>query len=119
MPQTALPPVVLKENNYAVQAGDLTLALDTADNVNGNSFPFTGREILLVQNPDASAHTFTVTSVADSLGRTGDLGPYSVAATSIAVIDMDTLAGWRQANGTILLAFNSNLLKVKVLRLPG
>lgn len=118
MAQTPLTPVTMKENNYAVQAGDLTLSMDTADNVNGNSFPATGKEILLIQNPDASPHTFTVTSVADQLGRTGDITSYSIPATSIAVIDMDTLAGWKQTNGTVLLAFNSSLIKLKVLRLP-
>jgi hypothetical protein len=117
--QTVLTPQVLKENNYAVQAGDLTLTQTACDNVNGNSFAFTGREILIVNNPDASVHTFTVTSIADSLGRTGDIANYSVAATTIAVIHLDTIPGWRQSNGTILLACNSNLMKFGVLRLPG
>lgn len=116
---TVLTPQVLKENNYAVQAGDLTLTQTACDAVNGNSFAFTGREILIVNNPDAAPHTFTVTSIADQLGRTGDISGYSVAATTIAVIDLDTLPGWRQSNGTILLACNSNLLKYGVVRLPG
>jgi hypothetical protein len=116
---TVLTPQVLKENNYAVQAGDLTLTQTACDNVNGNSFAFTGRETLIVNNPDAAPHTFTLTSIADSLGRTGDIGPYSVAATTIAVIHLDTMPGWRQTNGTILLACNSNLLKFGVVRLPG
>jgi hypothetical protein len=119
MPQTLLTKVVLKENNYSVQAGDLTVAQTAADNVNGNSFQSTGREILLVNNPDVAAHTFTVTSVPDALGRSLDIATYSVASLGIAAIDMDTIAGWRQANGQVFLAVNSNLLKFVVLQLPG
>jgi hypothetical protein len=120
--QTVLTPQVLKENNYQVIAGDLALTETACDNTNGNSFAFTGREILVVHNTDASlAHTFTVTSVADSLGRTDtSLTGYSVPLSAIAVIHLDAIAGWRQSsNGTILLACNSNLIKFGVLRLPG
>lgn len=117
--QTALTPVVLKENNYAVQPGDLTLTETACDNVNGNSFPHTGREILLVHNTNASSGTFSVTSVADQYGRTGDISAYSVAASAIAVIDLDTITGWRQSNGNVLLACSANTMKFVVLRLPG
>jgi hypothetical protein len=119
--QTVLTPQVLKENNYPVIAGDLALTETACDNVNGNSFQFTGREMLVVHNTDASlAHTFTVTSVADSLGRVDtSLTGYSVPLSAIAVIHLDAIAGWRQSNGTILLACNSNLIKFGVLRLPG
>jgi hypothetical protein len=119
--QTALTPQVLKENNYQVIAGDLALTEVACDATNGNSFPFTGREMLLVHNTDAAAaHTFTVTSVPDSIGRTDtSLTSYSVALSTIAVIHLDQIPGWRQSNGTILLACNSALIKFGVLRLPG
>lgn len=118
---TPLTPQVLKENNYQVIAGDLALTETACDNTNGNSFPFTGREMLVVHNSDAvGAHTFTVTSVPDALGRVDtSLTSYSVPLSSIAVIHLDAVAGWRQTNGTILLACNSNLIKFGILRLPG
>jgi hypothetical protein len=119
--QTALTPQVLKENNYQVIAGDLALTESACDNTNGNSFPFTGREMLLVHNTDAAAaHTFSVTSVPDSIGRTdSSLTGYSVPLSTIAVIHLDQIPGWRQSNGTILLACNSALIKFGILRLPG
>lgn len=119
--QTVLTPQVLKENNYQVIAGDLALTETACDAVNGNAFQFTGREMLIIHNTDAAgAHTFTVTSVADSLGRTDtSLTGYSVPLSAIAVIHLDAIAGWRQTNGQILLACNSNLIKFAVLRLPG
>lgn len=115
--QTVLTATALKENNYTVLAGDLALPSTACDNVNGNSFAATGREILLVNNPDAAPHTFTVTSVPDSLGRSDtSLTGYSVPATSLAAIYINTLTGWRQANNTILLACNSNLLKFSIIQ---
>jgi hypothetical protein len=119
MSQTVLTPQVLKENNYAVQAGDLTLNLVASDAVNGNAFPSTGREILVIQNTDAAAHNFGVSSVADAVGRTdSSLSAYSAPANSISVIFLDTIAGWRQT-GQILLTSASALLKFAILRLPG
>jgi hypothetical protein len=115
--QTVLTATALKENNYAVVAGDLALPSTACDNVNGNAFAATGREILLVNNPDAAPHTFTVTSLADPFGRFDtSLTGYSVPATSLAVIYLNTLTGWRQANGQILLACNSNLLKFSIIQ---
>jgi hypothetical protein len=72
---------------------------------------------LLVQNSDASPHTFTVNSVADPYGRTdSSLIGYSVASNAIVGIQMKQLNGWAGAGNGITLACNSNLLKFAVLR---
>jgi vancomycin resistance protein YoaR len=115
MARTALTITTLKQNNYAVQAGDLAVTL-ASDTVNLNAFNATGREILIVQNTDTAAHTFTVTSVADALGRTGDIAAYSVPATSVAAIEASVLAGWKQADGNIYLASTNALLTFGALR---
>jgi len=115
MSRTALTVTTLKQNNYAVQAGDLAVTL-ASDTVNLNAFACTGREILIVQNTDAAPHTFTVTSLADHLGRTGDIATYSVPATSVAAIQMSTLEGWKQADGNIYLTSTNSLLTFGVLR---
>ena len=115
--QTPLTPVTLKQNNYAVVAGDITLAPVAMDNVNGNSFPATGQEVLLFWNTDASPHTVTISSVADTLGRTdASLTGYSIAATSLAAIQMSQLIGWIQPGQIVFLACNSALIKIVVLR---
>ena len=117
MPQTALTPVQLKQDNYAVQAGDLTITPAAADAVNGNSFVATGSEILLIQNTDASPHNITITSVADSIGRTdSSLTNYSCPANSISMIQISQLAGWIQAGQVINLLAASALLHISVLR---
>lgn len=117
MSQTALTVVALKPNNYAVVAGDLLITPAAMDAANGNSFQATGQEVLVFYNSDSSAHTVTVTSVADQLGRTdASLTSYSIPATSFAAIQMKALAGWLEAGNLVYLATSSALVKVSVLR---
>ena len=117
MAQTPISTQTLKQNNYAVVAGDLTISLSASDATNGNSLIATGSVILLVQNTDTVAHTFTVSSVPDSLGRSdASLTTYSVAANGFAAIQLSQLAGWIQPNGNINLASTSALLKFAILR---
>jgi hypothetical protein len=116
---TALSTIVLVQNNVAVTAGQLTLTFTACDNVNGNFFVGTGREVLVVQNADgASAHTFTVSSVADQLGRTDtSLTGYSVAASTTVAVQMKYLAGWLQSGGqNVNVSCNSNQIKFAVLQ---
>lgn len=117
MSQTALTPVQLKQNNYAVIAGDLLITPAAMDAGNGNSFVATGKEVLLFQNTDAAAHTITISSVADGLGRTdSSLTNYSIPANGIAAIQMSQLIGWIQAGQVVNLATSSALVKIAVLR---
>jgi hypothetical protein len=115
MAQTALAVTILKQNNYAVQAGDLTVSF-ASDIVNGNSFAATGREIILAYNSDTVAHTFTVTSQPDSLGRTADIAAYSVAAGAVAAIEASVLNGWINSSGNVILTSTNALLKFGILR---
>lgn len=117
MSQTALTTVVLKQDNYATQPGDLAITPVAMDAANGNSFIATGREVLIFQNTDSAAHTVTVTSVADRLGRLDtQLTAYSIPANSFAAIQMKEINAWIQANGTILLSTSSALIKIAVLQ---
>jgi len=116
MSRTALTPVQLKQDNYAVQPGDLAISF-ASDAVNGNLFGCTGKEILIVQNTDAgAAHTFTVTSVADALGRTGDINDYSIAASSFAAIQLSQIAGWKETDGNIYVSVSDSHVTFCVLR---
>jgi hypothetical protein len=118
---TALVPAQLKQNNYQVQAGDLTLASTAMDATNGNSYPFTAREILIIQNSDSAAHTFSITNCVDNYGSTNStLTNYSVAATgsvgSQVIIEMTLSNGWTCSGNTINLTTSSALLKISVVR---
>lgn len=122
MAQTALTVVQLKQNNYNVQAGDLNVVPAAMDNVNGNSFVATGKEILVFLNTDTATHTVTVQSVGDQLGRldASALASYTVPVASggtsgVAVIEMKQLTGWAVGGG-VTLTTSSNLVKILVLR---
>ena len=115
---TALTPVTPFGPYGAVVANALDLTWTPADATNGNSFPLTGSEILLIWNTDSAAHTFSITSVADNFGRTGDVTTYSVGAGVISSYSFRAGAnGWIQSDGTVHLpAASSALLKFCVLK---
>jgi hypothetical protein len=115
---TALSTIVLVQNNVAVTAGQLSITFTACDVANGNSFTATGREILLVNNTGGSTYTFTVSSVADTLGRTDtSLTTYSVATTVITGVQMKYLTGWVQNNTqTINLSCSNAALKYAVIQ---
>src|SRR5215831_11682165 len=84
--------------------------------VDGVSFKSTGREVVSVRNTHASsAWTFTIKSVADALGRTGDVGPYSLAAGDTAMFQMPS-NGFKDSNGNITIVMSDLTVKVAVSR---
>lgn len=102
--------------NNPITAGSLTVTFTACDTVNGNSFTSTGREVLIVNNTGASAYTFTVTSIADQLGRLDtSLTTYSVTNGLIVAVQMKNLTGWQQS-GTIQMTCSNAALKYAVLQ---
>ena len=105
------------DTNYA--GASLTWAEDNTAASGGNSTPSTGKELLLVRNTSGStAYTVTVTSVADSLGRTRDMS-LSVAADAYAMFGPFRQTGWKQTDGNIYFASTNNDIEFAVLRLPA
>jgi hypothetical protein len=120
MPRTALTPVTVK-GPYpgVVNAGDLTIALDNVDNVNGNVWSGNGRDLLLIQNPTGGALTVTFTSANDPQNRKGDITAYSLAAAAFMFFWFGNLTGWSQdAVGSLYLDASGAGLKCKALRIP-
>lgn len=86
----------------------------TADTVNGNSFPATGGCILLVQ-AITTAETGVIDSVADAYGRTGNI-TMDVPAGDFYVAPMLPVNGFGQSDGTIHVACVSTTTKLAVLQ---
>lgn len=120
MARTALTVVVPKGPYDDVAANDLDFAFAAADTSNGNSFPATGRELVLMRNEHASeAGTVTITSAPDPYGRTRDIAAYSLAAGEFAAFWVGRTAGWRQGDGTVYLnASATGTIKFAILRIP-
>jgi len=87
--------------------------------VDGVSFKYTGREIVMIRNTHAStAFTWSLKAVADSLNRIGDVGPYSLAAGDQATILING-TGFTNANGDVTIVMTDNTVKVAVNRAPS
>jgi hypothetical protein len=102
-----------------VGAGALATTYATGDNTNGNSFPFTGRELIDFRNTTGGAITVTLTSAPDPQGRAADITAYSIPATTgLATFWAGNLVGWNQA-GSFFIDYSATGLGVRVIRIPG
>lgn len=85
----------------------------------GAGFVITGKEILLVWNPDASAHNVTINSVEDNEKRKGDITSYSIGADETMMFGPVQTEGWKQpADGKLYFAADNALVKFAVLQIP-
>jgi hypothetical protein len=113
--QTALAPFA------TVSAGLLDYTYAVAD-VTGNTFPCTGREILLVINPaGGSTYTLTITGSTDEKNRSGAITSYSMAAGDYIIWmgGLTNSSGWKDAStGLITATANNAAVLMAVIRLP-
>lgn len=109
----AVSPKNMNQGTIAADSADVTLT--AVDTVNNNSVTLEAGMCALIQNSGASAYTVTFTSVADDLGRTGDI-TYSLGAGEFALIGPVTLKGWRQTDGKLYYTGNNAAVKVLFIR---
>ena len=105
-------------DTISANGADFTFAAGTI--TDGDTFVCTGREILLVKN-GTGTNTITITSVADDIGRTGDITTYSLGAGEFAAfgVGLTNDKGWKSTSGTIRITVSSVEVTVAVLRLPA
>ena len=101
-----------------VTALSLDATVITPTDTSGIEFNATGREIVLVQNTAGAPGTFTMVSTADPQGRTGDIGPYTVAAGGFAVLTPPQL-GFASGTGKITIAVSAATMKFIIVRVPN
>lgn len=115
---TAQNPPTILAGSPAADALDITWT--AADSSNGNAVTLTGNEVVLAWNTHAStAYTVTVSTVADELGRTGDITAYSLAAGDIAWVGPIPSRGFAQTDGKLYLSANNAAVKFAVIKLRG
>lgn len=97
----------------------VALPLTAADATNFEQIALTGREILVIFNSDASDHTVTITSVADTTeGRTGDITTENVVAGTMKMIGPLAPEGWRQTDGYLYFQASDATIEYAVIQLP-
>lgn len=102
----------------SANAADFAWTAAGGDFADGFSFPWTGREVLLVRNDNGGAQTVTINSLADSRKRrTGDISAYSVGAGEYAVLGPFQSDGWKQSTGLIHGAASAADVMLAVIRL--
>ena len=99
----------------------VALTETAADDTLLNQFKLTGREILIFRNTHATdAKTVTITSVAHPVtGRTGDITAFSVAAGLSYMVGPLAPEGWRQTDGYLYFAGESDDIHFQVIQIPG
>jgi hypothetical protein len=117
--RTIINPQLLPQANTLTGAA---LTFQPADIINFNNFFITGNQILVVCNTAVSTGTFTVTTAPDTEGRTGTMGPITVAAFSsplpgFYISQRFPTNGFQQSDGTVWLAGSAVTILFAVVQL--
>jgi len=110
------PDSILGPYPSSPSAGQFDVTLTAVDEVSGNEFALSGKEVLVFYNSGATDAGITLTSVADEQNRTGDLTA-TLGANEMAAFHVGALEGWRQTTGAFYFTGSISGLKVAVLRL--
>lgn len=112
---TPLTALGTKTDAYSAGAADVTMT--AADTSNKEEVALTGNELVIAHNTGVGAQTVTVSSVVDSMGRTGDISTYSLAADDYAIFGPFGTEGWRQAGAKLYFEADSSDVKLGVVKL--
>ncbi len=118
MARTLVAPQVLANQDLNVAANGRDLTQVAADATNFNDFVGTGKELLIVDNSGATAHTITIYAASDTYGRTGKIDAYSLGAGEKAVFGPFPTTVYNQTNGHVNVDCNHAELKLSVVKLP-
>jgi hypothetical protein len=100
-----------------VVANSLDLPFTAANATDKEHFIPGNDSLLIVKNDHATlAKTFIITSKANEMNRTGDVGPYSLGAGEHAVFRLKK-SGWMQSDGKIRIEAESSDIKFAVIQL--
>lgn len=96
--------------------GGTVVTWQAADTTNFEQVSLTDQDSLLVWNSHASTgYTYTVTSVPDEYGRSGDMTTIALAAGVFHVVGNGMAAGWLQTNGKLYLQASNAAVKWAVI----
>jgi hypothetical protein len=94
------------------------LVLSASDASSFNSFPSRGNDLVIAQNTDSVTRHVTIHSVADHIGRTGDLTSVAITAGQVLIFGPFPVNAWAQSDGNINVDTDNALVKLAVVHLP-
>ena len=94
------------------------VTMENGNTGDGLYFQMTGRELLVIQNTNGGAQTWTATSVDDRYGRQENITTESIAAGAIRVFGPIATEGWQQTNGQFYFTASHTDVKFGVVVLP-
>ena len=110
------PTTILGPYPASPSAGGFDVTFTAVDEVSGNEFTLTGKEILVFHTTATVSGGVTFTSVADSdLSRTGNLTATVDSGTYVA-FHAGALDGWRQTTGAFYFTGSVSGMEVGILR---
>lgn len=110
---------VTRTNAPGSYAGTSTaVTMSNGNTGDGLYIVLSGKEVLVIQNTDSNAQTWSATSVDDRLGRSEDITTESIAAGAIRIFGPIGLEGWQQANGQFYFTASTTDVKFGVIVLP-
>jgi hypothetical protein len=121
MAETPLTNILTLDNPLSLSpaADSLNLTFVATDDVNGNSVPCTGRELLIFKNTDVGDHTVQINAADDDYGREGDTGPYTISAGEECCPGALPIKLYKDNNGDITFITSDALVQVAVIRFPA
>ena len=125
LPAHAVRVTMTAQTPARILAGALTadiakITWTAADATNFQEVVNNGNLFILAWNQSADTdRTVTVTTVADSLGRTGDITAYNVDFGSISILGPFPVTGFSQTNSKLYFQASHADIKFAVINMPG
>lgn len=96
------------------------LLVETAEDITNHSRVFwQGKEIVVIHNTGASTYTYTITGVADLIGRNANIGPQNILAGEVHIVGPFTpTPGWIQTDGYLYFDASNASVKFGVIVIP-
>ena len=113
------PTAIVGPHPATPSAGRMAFSFSAVDPASGNYFPFTGKEIIVLQNTlSTAAVSYTLTSKFDPFQRTEDITG-TIASGGFHAYHAGDITGWKQSDGGFYLTGASAAIEVAILRYSG
>ncbi len=99
--------------------GQFVVTLTAGDSSNNMEFLNDGRTVLVCVQGSSGTPTVTIVSVADAIGRTGDVAPTMGTDTTRILGPFSPKGAWNQADGTVQIDLDTSTnFTIAAVRLP-